>query len=190
MLYIASSRTLLLISVVAITFFVFMLFSLFASVMFGDLPGSLAGIFFVSPISGGGVVEIFSIAWIFWEQPFGLGSPVATYFLVDVRRRIRSNGYLDKSSAPCYDLSTSGLLISSIYWVFGAHVWTCYSVLLYPMKIPLQFLWISDLCLFWFSIQTLMTLSKTFTWLTSCLFSIWASFGINSLCWLLVYRRF
>lgn len=47
-----------------------------------------------------------SIAWIFWGQPLGLGSPVGPIFFVTVVKLwVRSRACLISSFAPCSDLS-------------------------------------------------------------------------------------
>lgn len=102
-LYVASSCTLLLVSVTDMIFSILVTSSLVALL-------ASAGSFGSSPDSADtdGVVSA-SPATTFWGRPRGLGSPVGVFRLVptdDEGRQLRSIGCLTRSFAPCSDLST------------------------------------------------------------------------------------
>lgn len=96
---------------------------------------------------------------------FGLDSPMDVFlFPVNIIRK-GSRECPNNSFVLFSNLFTYKLVTTWIYMVFGAHAQTYFLMLgLYSMKMPCQFLYISDLYHFLFYITSLTTLSKSLRW--------------------------
>ena len=89
------------------------------------------------------ILEVFSIAIIFRGLLHSFSSLVGLCLANVVYKRL--SGCSVSNLAPCSDSSTYEFMTSRICCIFGAYTRRCFIIFeLYPMKIPFQFLWISN----------------------------------------------